>query len=420
MDDGPQTVVIILICLLFSAFFSGAEIAFVSANKLKIELDRKQGLLSGRILTFFVKNTSTVISALLLGNNVALVVYGIFMAGVLEPVFRQFTDEPALILTLQTVVSTIIVLITGEFLPKAFFRINPNRKLKLAAFPLLTIYVILYLPTILTIGFSKLFLRLFGVDTSYAQKAFTRVDLDHYVRDINERVSARSELDNEIQILKNALEFSKVKARDCLVPRTEIEAVNIDEDIHFLRKRFVETGYSKIVIYRDSIDNIIGYVHAFELFHRPQSIKEILLPVFIVPEAVLVKELLPKFTKNKRSIAVVVDEFGGTSGMITIEDIIEEIFGEIKDEHDVEEQVEKKIDDKTYIFSGRTEIDYLNQNYQLHIEESAEYETLAGYVINKLEDIPEPETQFETDRHIFTVLEVSDAKIDLVRVRLKD
>lgn len=419
MDDGPQTVVIILLSLLFSAFFSGAEIAFVSANKLKIELDRKQGLLSARILHFFVKNTSTLISTLLLGNNAALVVYGIFMAGVLEPVFRQFTTEPALILISQTIVSTLIVLVTGEFLPKAFFRVNPNRKLKAAAFPLLVFYVLLYIPTMLTIGLSRLFLRLFGVDTRFAQQAFTRVDLDHYVRDINERMSSGSEMDNEIQILKNALEFSKVKARDCLIPRTDIEAVSIEEDIAFLRKRFVETGYSKIVIYRDSIDNIIGYVHAFELFHRPKNIREILLPVFIVPEAVLVKELLPQFTKNKRSIAIVVDEFGGTSGMITIEDIIEEIFGEIKDEHDVEERVEKKLDETTYLFSGRMEIDYLNQNYHLNLAESEAYETLAGFVINQLEDIPAPNTLFETDQHIITVVEVSEAKIDLVKIKLK-
>jgi putative hemolysin len=420
MDDGPQTVLIILISLLFSAFFSGAEIAFVSANRLKIELDRKQGFLSGRILTFFVKNTSTLISALLLGNNAALVVYGIFMAMTLDPVFRQFTAEPAVILVLQVIVSTLIVLITGEFLPKAFFRINPNRKMKMFAIPLLITYVVLYIPTIITIGLSKLFLRMIGVDTSFSQQAFTRVDLDHYVRDINEHISSKSGLDNEIQILKNALEFSKIKARDCLVPRTDIEAVSIDEDMAVLRKRFVDTGYSKIVIYRDSIDNIIGYVHAFELFHRPQSIKEILLPVFIVPEAVLVKELLPQFTKNKRSIAIVVDEFGGTSGMITIEDIIEEIFGEIKDEHDVEDRIERKVDEKTFVFSGRMEIDYLNQTYNLNIEESEAYETLAGFVIHKLEDIPSPNTLFETDQHIFTVIEVSDAKIELVRIKLKD
>jgi len=420
MDDGPQTVVIIFISLLFTAFFSGAEIAFVSANRLKIELDGKHGSLSGRILTFFVKNTSTLISALLVGNNAALVVYGIFMAKLLDPLIRQVSSEHAVILISQTVLATIIVLITAEFLPKAFFRINPNRKLKLLAIPLLVVYILLYIPTILTTGFSRLFLRVIGVDTSFSQQAYTRVDLDHYVRDINEHVSSRSELDNEIQILKNALEFSKVRARDCLIPRTEMEAVSIDEDITELRKKFVETGYSKIIIYRDSIDNVIGYVHVFELFHRPKSIREILLPVFIVPEAILVKELLPQFTKNKRSIAIVVDEFGGTSGMITIEDIIEEIFGEIKDEHDVEERIERKIDTKTFVFSGRLEIDYLNQQYQLNIEESDAYETLAGFVIHKLEDIPAPNTLFETDQHIFTVMEVSEAKIDLVKVRLKD
>lgn len=419
MDDDPQTVVIILISLLLSAFFSGAEIAFVSSNKLKIELDRKQGLLSGRILTFFVKNTSNFISSLLLGNNVALVIYGIYMAKILEPALRSFLHEPALILVLQTIISTLIVLITGEFLPKAFFRINPNRKIKFAAIPLLVIYFVLYIPTIITFGLSKLFLRLLRVDVTSSQQAFTRVDLDHYVRDIHDRISDKTELDNEIQILQNALEFSKIKARDCLIPRTEIEAVSIDENIESIRQRFIETGYSKIIIYRNSIDDIIGYVHAFELFHRPSSVKEILLPVFIVPEAMLVKELLPQFTKNKRSIAVVVDEFGGTSGMLTIEDIIEEIFGEISDEHDTEEEIEKKLDEDTYLFAGRTEIDHINQHYDFKITESDQYETLAGFVINQLEDIPEPETVFETDELIFTIMEVSDARIDLVKIKVK-
>lgn len=420
MDDGPQTVIIILVSLLFSAFFSGVEIAFVSSNKLKIELDRKQGLLTGHILNFFVKNTSSVISALLLGNNVALVIYGIYMAEVLEPVFNTFLTEPALILILQTVTSTILVLITGEFLPKAFFRVNPNRKLTMAALPLIFIYFILYIPTMLTMGLSQLFLRLFGVNTKLSPQNFTRIDLDHYVRDINERVSAKSELDNEIQILKNALEFSKIKARDCLVPRTEIEAVSLDETIDELRRRFIETGYSKIVVYKDSIDNIIGYVHAFELFHRPSNIKEILLPIFIVPEAALVKELLPKFTKNKRSIAVVVDEFGGTSGMITIEDIIEEIFGEIEDEHDVDESIEKQIEENIYLFSGRLEIDYLNKTYPLSIPESTEYETLAGFVLHQLEDLPKPDTIFETENLIVTVTAVADAKIESVKIEIKD
>jgi putative hemolysin len=420
MDDGPQTILVIIVCLVFSAFFSGAEIAFVSSNKLKIELDRKQGFFYGKLLTFFVKNTSSVISSLVLGNNVALVIYGIFMARLLDPVFQKITHEQALVLIGQTIVSTIIVLITGEFLPKAFFRINPNRNLKMSAIPLLIIYIILYIPTILTIGISQIFLRIFGVNTTLTQQAFTRIDLDHYVRDINERISSKSELDNEIEILKNALEFSKVKARDCLIPRTEIEAVDVDENIEELRKRFIDTGYSKIVVYKDSIDNIIGYVHAFELFHRPSSIKEILLPVFIVPESVLVKELLPQFTKNKRSIAVVVDEFGGTSGMLTIEDIIEEIFGEIKDEHDTEEETEKQIDDKTWLFSGRKEIDYLNKSYGLNIEIGDQYETLAGYILHKLEDIPEVNTSYETDDLIFTIREVSDAKIELIEIKIKE
>jgi len=419
MDEGPQTVLIIIGSLLGSAFFSGMEIAFVSANKLKIELDYKQGLFSAKILNFFVKNTAYFIASLLLGNNVFLVIYGIFMADLMQPWLISINSGTSFILISQTIISTLLILITGEFLPKAFFRINPNRKIKFAAIPLAVFYVLFFIPTALTIFISKAFLRIFRVDTSRSKKAFSRVDLDHYVREINDRIDEDQDMGNEIQILKNALEFSKVKARDCLIPRTEIEAINIDEDVQALHKKFIETGYSKVLVYRESVDNIVGYVHAFELFNRPKTIKEILLPVSFIPESTLVKELLPQFTKNKRSLAVVVDEFGGTSGLITVEDIIEEIFGEISDEHDTEENIEKKIADDTYLFSGRIEIDYLNNQYNLNIEQSDKYETLAGFVLNHLEDLPEPLTSFETDNLQLTIMEVADAKINLVKIRIK-
>lgn len=420
MDPDSQNVLIIVITLLCSAFFSGMEIAFISSNKLKIELDKQQGSFSGKILSYFVKNTPNFISAMLLGNNASLVIYGISMAVLLQPLLDPISNSTAVILLLQTVCSTIIVLITAEFLPKAFFRINPNRSLKIGAVPLFIFYWVSYVPNMITMGISKFFLRLMKVDISDSEQAFSKVDFDHYVRDINERMDEETEMDNEIQILQNALEFDTIKARDCMIPRTDIIALNIDDDVEKLKETFIESGLSKILIYRDSIDNVIGYVHAHELFSKPESIKQVLLPIFVVPEAVLVKELLPQFTKQKRSIAVVVDEFGGTSGIITVEDIIEEIFGEIHDEHDKEVDVEQKIDENTYLFSGRLEIDYLQQEYEIPISESPEYETIAGFIINQLEEIPRQNTVFENDAVVVTVMDVSETKIELVKLKVKE
>jgi CBS domain containing-hemolysin-like protein len=420
MEEGSQIFLIIIITLSFSAFFSGMEIAFVSANRLKIELDRQQGFFSGKVLSYFVKNTPNFISAMLLGNNASLVIYGIYMAIALAPLLEMITTNTALVLLLQTLFSTIVVLITAEFLPKAFFRINPNRSLKIGAIPLLIVFWLFYIPTIFTMAISKMFLKLMKVDISASEQAFSKVDLDHYVRDINERMDEQAEMENEIQILQNALEFSSVKARDCMVPRTDIVSLSIDDTVDTLKETFISSGLSKVLIYRDSIDNVIGYVHAHEMLSKPETLKQILLPIFIVPEAVLVKELLQQFTKQKRSVAVVVDEFGGTSGLITVEDIIEEIFGEIEDEHDREGDVEQKIDDSTYLFSGRLEIDYLQTEYNIPISESSEYETIAGFVINKLEEIPKPNTVLETDDVVITVMDVSDSKIELIKLKIKD
>ncbi|MBD3638295.1 MAG: HlyC/CorC family transporter [Crocinitomicaceae bacterium] len=421
MDPESQRfLLIIVVTLMCSAFFSGMEIAFVSANKLKIELDRQQGVLSGRILSYFVKHTPNFISTMLLGNNASLVIYGIYMALLLEEPIQSLYPNYAFVLVMQTICSTLIVLITAEFLPKALFRINPNRSLRYGLAPLVVFYGLFYVPTMFTMWISKFFLKILKVDISASEQAFTKVDFDHYVRDINERMEEEAEMENELQILQNALEFPNVKARDCMIPRTEIIALNIEDDIKVLKELFISSGLSKVVIYRDNIDNVIGYVHAHEMFSKPTSIKQVLLPIFIVPEAMLVKDLLEQFTKQKRSIAVVVDEFGGTSGIITVEDIVEEIFGEIEDEHDTEEDVEQKIDEGTYLFSGRLEIDYLQQEYEIPIAESTEYETIAGFVINRLEEIPKPNTLIETEDLIITVMDVSDSKIDLVKVKVKD
>lgn len=423
MDPEPQleAYLIIGVTLLCSAFFSGMEIAFVSANRLKIELDKNRGTTSGRILAFFVKNSSNFISTMLLGNNIALVIYGIYMAILLEPKIASLVgSNEAIILLIQTIVSTLIVLLTAEFLPKAIFRINPNGILNVAAIPLLIIYWTFYAGVLIIMWFSNLFLRIMKADVEDSQQAFTKVDLDHYVRDLSDRIEEDAHMENEIQILHNALEFSSVKARDCLVPRTEIVACNIEDSIEELRQKFISTGLSKILVYRDSIDNIIGYVHAYELFNKPGHIKNIMLPIGVVPEAILAKELLEQFSKSKRSIVVVVDEFGGTSGLITVEDIIEEIFGEIEDEHDLEDAMEEQLDESTYIFSGRTEIDYLIQQHNIPLEEGDDYETLAGYVINQLAEIPAAGEVVETEKLTLTVLEVLDSRISLVKIELKD
>lgn len=415
MDD-TELIITIFFTLLASAFFSGTEIAFVSANRLKIELDRSAGTVSGKILSRFVKKPESFISAMLLGNNAALVIYGLCMGMLLEPVIRMMIPNEAVVLIIQTILSTLLILVTAEFLPKAIFQINPNRILSFTAIPLFIIYFLLYIPTSITLMFSNIFLRLFRMDTRQTERVFSKVDLDYFVRDMNERLEEESELTNEMQILQNALDFSKVKARDCMIPRTEIIAMEIDEDIEDLRQKFVETGLSKIIIYRDNIDNIIGYVHSFELFKKPNAIKQILLPMPVVPESVPGKELLELFARQSGNIAVVVDEFGGTSGLITIEDLIEEIFGDIEDEHDHEELIEEQIDENTFIFSARQEIDYLNENYNLNLPEMEDFDTLGGMVLYYLESIPEKGDKFKLENTEIEVIEVSDRRVELIRL----
>ena len=419
---NAEALIIIGVSLICSAFFSGLEIAFISSNKLKIELDSKQGHLNARILSFFASKSSSFIGTMLLGNNVALVVYGIAMARAMEPSLINWVgDNEGLILLLQTIVSTLLVLITAEFLPKTVFRINPNKILSFFAIPLLIIYWLLWIPVFLTIGFSEFVIGLFIKKDSTSDKVvFGKVDLDDYLSEVAEIATENDEIDYEVRLFQNALNFSKVIARDCMIPRNEIVSVEIGESIEDLKKMFTETGLSKILVYRDSIDNIIGYTHSFELLKEPASIKSILLPINIVPETVTVDKALNDLLESNRSIAVVVDEFGGTSGMFTTEDIMEEIFGEIEDEHDVEELTEQVLEDGSYVFSARIEIDYLNEKYKLKIPESEEYETLAGYIINAMEDIPDAMDVLEIDEFDMRILEVSENRIDLVKLLPKN
>ena len=410
--------IIIIATLVFSAFFSGMEIAFIASNRLKVEMDRTKGTLNGRILGVFYKNESHFIATLLLGNNVSLVVFGISAAALLNPIIESWgiTSE-GVILIIQTTLSTLLVLSTAEFLPKALVQINPNGYLKFTSIIMISLYWILYLPTQLIVFLSNGFLKLVkseGDDNS--QKVFSKVDLEHYVQDINERIKEEQEFGNEMQILQNALDFSNLKTRDCMVPRMEIVAIEVEEEIEDLQQLFINKGLSKILVYRDSVDNIIGYVHSFEMFKKPQSIKQILLPISFVPEVMPAKELMELFSKQSGNIAVVVDEYGGTSGVITLEDVIEEIFGDIVDEHDKEDLLEQKISDSEFIFSARLDIDYINEAYNLSLPDSDEYETLGGLIINTTESIPESGDEVTLEKYTLIIDQVSDRKIEVVKV----
>jgi CBS domain containing-hemolysin-like protein len=414
-----EILIVIAATLVLSAFFSGTEIAFLTANKLKIELESKQGSFSSGLISGFMRKPSRFIGTMLVGNNIALVIYGIFMALLLEPFIEAFGFSEVWVLIIQTLISTMVILLFGEFIPKTLFRINPNFLLTFMAIPIRVIYLFLWVPMYIMVGLSELILRIFRVKIGAKEIGFGRVDLDNYVREIAETAEhTEEEIDHEIQIFQNALDFKEVKARDCMVPRTEISAVEIETPVDKLRDLFIETGYSKVLVYRDNIDNIIGYINSVELFHRADSIKRLIVPVIIIPETISAKEVLELFIKQNKSIAVVVDEFGGTSGMLTIEDIIEQIFGDIEDEHDTEEFLEEEINERTFNFSARLEIDYLNSRYKVNLPESDEYETLAGFIIHRHENIPDLNSIIEIDQFRFTITAVTNVRIETVKLEL--
>lgn len=417
---------IILLSLLCSAFAAGSEIAFLSSNKLRIELERSQGSFPARLIWNFVKSPSHFIATMLLANNVALVIYGIVMTEhLLTPeVMKGFLPDglhsPGTVLVLQTFFSTLVILVAAEFIPKVIFRINPNAILNFLAIPIRVIYVVLY-PVVWTIiGLSRILMKaLFGVSFTEEKPVFGRIDLDLYIRDITTKNPQAEELDSEIRIFQNALDFKDVKVRECMIPRNEIVAVEVTEPISELLKLFIETKLSKILVYRDSIDNIIGFVHSSEMFKHPSAIGEVMLPVQIVPEVMSANELLKQFTNQHRSVAVIVDEFGGTSGMATLEDIMEEIFGDIQDEHDVPEEVEKKTGENEYLFSGRLEIDYLNKKYDLNLPEHESYETLGGFILHHHENVPEPGEKVVIPPFTITAVNVSSSRIEQVRLKVE-
>jgi len=413
--------IIVLVMLILSAFFSGLEIAFLTANKLRIELMRKRNIFPSQILSYFIKNSSHYISTMLVGNCITLVVFSIFMAQILEPYLEIYIPSPILILVLITFLSTIFILVTAEFLPKNLFRINPNRLLLFFAVPLLLVYGLLYPIVFVTNIIAKFILRFF-LRTKFPEKkiSFGRIDLHQYIQESTSPNVQRQELENEVKIFKRAMGFSKVKARDCMIPRTEIVAVNVDDSVEELKKTFIETRLSKILVFRDSVDNIIGYTHSYEIFKKPSTILSILLPVIIVPESMSANEVLTLFIQQHKSVALVVDEFGGTSGMLTMEDIIEEIFGEIEDEHDKEEMIEKKISESEYVLSGRHEIDYLNEKYKLSLPQSDEYTTLAGLILHIRQSIPKDNEIVAMSPYVFKIISTSDTTIEQVQMKILD
>ena len=412
-------ILFIILSLTFSAFFSGMEIAFISANKLKIELDNKRGDWSAKILSFFSKKPAWFIASMLIGNNVALVIYSIYMADLLYPTLFALGFSNTWILFFQTIFSTFFILIFAEFLPKAIFRLNPNTVLKVFSIALVILYFILWPITFLVVSLSNFILICFGKNGDKRDKiSFRKTDLDQYLEELKKDLSDGEEMEHDVKIFHNALNFSEVIARDCMVPRNEIIALEINDKIQVLKESFLETGYSRILIYKDNIDNIIGYVHSIELFKLPKNIKSVLFPVGIIPESMSANKILEDFIAKKRGVMVVVDEYGGTAGILTMEDIIEEIFGEIDDEHDNSVVDHQKINENKYVFSARVEIDFINEKYRLDLPEKEDYETLGGLIIHYAETIPNKEDSFVIDNYKVIVLEVEENRIIKVGVEL--
>ncbi len=405
---------------MLSAFFSGVEIAFISSNKVYLGIEKLQDNFYGVILSKLTQKPSRFIAAMLVGNNVALVVYGINFGKLIVKYLNeqnyQFSELSAVLI--QTVISTIIILITAEFLPKVFFQIYANSILKVVALPAYIFYLIFYVFATAIIWMSDIILRVFfKTQGDQEQLLFSKVELGNYISEQMSAVDENRQVDSEIQIFQNALEFSGVKSRDIMIPRTEITSVEMHESIENLKNTFVKTGYSKILIHQNSLDDVIGYVHSFELFKRPKTLKSIAIQVEFVPETMLIKDVLSMLTKKRKSVALVLDEYGGTSGMITVEDIIEELFGEIEDEHDFDESlIEEQIDESTYIFSARLDVEYLNEKFRLDIPESDSYTTLGGFIVYHTTEIPMKGDDFNIEDFHFTIQEATGNKIELVKL----
>jgi putative transmembrane CBS domain transporter len=415
------TIIQILITMAFSGFFSGMEIAFVSCNKLRFEMDKNKGSMTSRILSIFFKSPNTFISTMLVGNNIALVIYGILMAKLIEQnLLSGIIDNHFLLVLIQTIISTLIILVTGEFMPKTIFKINPNLSLNIFALPLFICYIILYPISKFASGISNIILRIFGVkiNKEASAKAFKKVDLDYLIQSSIDNSDSQEEVETEVKIFQNALDFSNIKVRDCMVPRTEIVAVEQETNIDELKSRFIESGISKIIVYKDNIDDIVGYIHSSEMFRNKKGWIKSIQQVPIVPETMSAHKLMQLFMQKKKSLAVVVDEFGGTSGIVSLEDLVEEIFGDIEDEHDTTSYIAKQIDEDEYILSARLEIEKVNEMFNLDLPESDDYQTIGGLILNQYQSFPKLHEIIKIKQYQFKIIKVTATKIELVRLKV--
>lgn len=413
---------ITIIAIIFSGFFSGTEIAFVQSNKVKLEIDASKGGLINKIINGFYRKQDMFISTLLVGNNVVLVIYGIAISYMLnEPILRKIYDNEAFILIFNTLISTTIILITGEFLPKTVFRINPNGMLKAFALPIYIIYIVLYPISSFTSWISRKMMKLVGIKNTVEETGMITIDeLDNYIQQTIDEQKHLDEVENEVKIFKNAIDFVDTHIHDCMIPRNEIVAVNIDSTSRIqLLQTFISTGLSKIVVYKNDIDNILGYIHISEMFDEDSDWKENIKPVIFTPETMLANKMMNRLMSEKRSMAIVIDEFGGTSGLVTLEDLVEEIFGEIEDEHDRQKLIARKMPDGSFEFSGRMEIEHINEDFGFDLKESEEYHTIAGYILVNQGALPAQGDSFEIDDLNFTILKMSETKIELIRISSK-
>lgn len=417
------TYIYILITMVFSALFSGTEIAFVSSSKMRFELDKNNQSLTGKILSIFYRHPNQFISSLLVGNNIALVIYGIMMAKVIETyLLHDIVESPGLLVLIETILSTLIILVTGEFLPKTIFRINPNKTLKIIAIPMFFIYILLYPISKFTSSLSEGLLWIIGkrVDRKVANSAFSKVDLDYFIQSSLERSTNENEVDTEVKIFQNALDFSNIKVRDCFVPRTEIQAVEANITLENLKQAFIESGHSKLIVYKDNIDNIVGYIHSSEMFRHPQEWALHIQQVPIIPETMSAQRLMEMFMQQKKTLAVVVDEFGGTSGVVSLEDLVEEIFGDIEDEHDTTSYVAKKLDNSEYILSARLEIEKANEMFDLELPESEDYLTIGGLILHEYQSFPKLNETVIIGKYQFKIVKISTTKIELVQLKVTE
>ena len=411
---------LLILSMAFTALCAGLEIAIVSCNKLYVELKRKEGAIWARLVAPLLKRPGRVISALLVGNNIGLVVYGLVMADILKPKLHAIYQGEGFVLVMETVIETLIILVVSEFIPKALFRLDPNFTLSIFALPLRILYFLLWPPTIILTAISDGVLSLFGAKHKHGEVAFGRIDLDAFLKEVTDSAPSDTDLDAEVEYFRNTLELSNIKVRELMIPRAEVEAIDVEETVAALHKRFVETGMSKLLVYKDSVDNMIGYVHGYELFRKPRSIRSVMRPVNFVPGTMSADEALQRFTKQRTHVAVVVDEFGGTAGMLTIEDVVETIVGDIEDEHDEGEQVEERLSEHEYVFSARLEVEHLIEQYGLNIPRSENYDTLAGWILHLTGVVPEQGTVIEEGPFKVTVAQMHHGRIDLLRLEVME